>query len=304
MTTAVVRRLPSASSQGRTADAASIGQKSATSVSADFSGRGRENGGTNGTLEIVAVKAEAHSAQHVLPDGEFTSRLCVGRPDVPSSGVFRIWSPKGKSDVYASMRGIAGQVKISLHESGSCIAGLTKEFAAKEVGAVVAMGGERHQSKWMRLRHTGERIVTPLQFIVPESQLRLRSQSATESKVERIDPPVSGRSIVISCIFSGQCLSNDNWPGRRNRTRLVGSKLLPNGEKFWLIWQDCPTTDLEREILREAEAHAATTDMVSFSRPKDDTGSPERTLIFREFPEDRCLIVMDAALLGGQKARD
>ena len=251
------------------------------------------------------MTAEPRSTQHVSPDGEFTARLSVGRPDGPSSGVFRIWSPKGKSDVYASMRGIAGQVKISLHESGSCIAGLTREFAAKEVDAVAAMGGERHQSKWSRLRHTGKRIVTPLQFVVPESQLRLQSgETTSDTEIGWIKSPDSGRSIIISCIFSGQFLSNENWPGRLNRTRLVGSKLLPNGEKFWLIWQDCPTTDLEREVLREAEAHAARTDMVPFSRPQGDTGSPKRTLIFREFPEDRCLLVMDAALLGGQKASD
>ena len=125
-----------------------------------------------------------------------------------------------------------------------------------------------------------------------------RGETATDDEVERIEAPDPDRSIVISCIYSGQFLSNDHWPGRRNRARLAGSKLLPNGEKFWLVWQDCPTTDLEREILREAEAHAARTEMVPFARPKQDTGSPERTLIFKEFPEDRCLLVMDAALLG------
>ena len=253
------------------------------------------------------MSSELHPTQHVLSDGEFIARLSVGGPDGPSSGAFRIWSPKGKSDVYASMRGIAGQVKISLHESGSCMAGLNKEFAEKEAEAVEAMGGVRHQSKWTRFRHTGDRIVTPLQFIVPESQLVLRPgpiRADDNVAVERIKPPDSGRSIIISCIFSGQCLSNDNWPGRRNRTRLVGSKLLPNGEKFWLIWQDCPTTELEQEILREAGVHAAKTDMVPFSRPKDDTELPQRTLIFREFPDDRCLLVMDAALMESQNVPD
>ena len=247
------------------------------------------------------MTAEPHSTQHVMPNGDFTARLSVGRTDGPSSGVFRIWSPKTKSDVYASMRGIAGQVKISLHESGTCIAGLTTQFAEKEVEAVAAMGGVRHQSKWTRCRHTGKQFVTPLQFIVPESQLRRRpGRTTTNNKVKRIEPPCSGRSVVISCIYSGQCLSNDNWPGRRNQTRLVGTKLLPNGEKFWLIWQDCPTTDLEHEILREAEAHSAKMGMVRFSGHREDTEPPERTLIFKEFFDDRCLVVMDAALLGGQ----
>ena len=243
------------------------------------------------------MTAEPHSTLLVLADGEFTVRLCVGRLDGPRSSVLRIWSPKGKSDVYASMREIAGQVKISLHESGSCIAGLTREFAEKEVEAVEAMGGLRHQSKWARFTHTGGRIVTPLQFVVPKSQLRLQSGLIKpEKEVKWIKAPNSGRSIIISFIFSDQFLSNDNWPGRRNGTRLIGSKLLPNREKYWLIWQDCPTSNLEKNMLAEAEAHAANTDMVSFSRAKDDTEQPERTLIFREFPDNRCLLVMDAAL--------
>lgn len=251
------------------------------------------------------MTTESRSTRHVLPDGGFVARLAVGQPAGPSSGVFRIWSPTGKSDVYAGMRGIAGQVKISLHESGLCTAGLTAQFAAKEAAAIAATGGERSQNKWTRLRPTGNRIVTPLQFVVPESELRLQpGENARDNKVEWIEAPDPSRSIIISCIFSGQCLSDDNWPGRGNGTQLVRSKLLPNGEKFWLIWQDCPTSDLERQILLEAEVHAAETDMVPFSRPSDNAGSPDRTLIFREFPDDGRLIVMDAALLGSRNAPD
>ena len=239
-----------------------------------------------------------------MPDGEFLSRLSVGGPDGPTSGVWRIWSPKGKSDVYASIRSIAGQVKISLHESGDCIAGLTKEFAAKEVEAVAAMGGSRHQSEWTRFTHTGDRIVTPLQIVVPGSELRRRSVAAAGKKVTRIKPPKSGHSIIISCIFSGQCLSNDNWPGCQNRTHLVGSKLLPSGEKFWLVWQDCPTSDFEQWILQKANTPAAKTAMVRFSTRREDAKLSDRTLIFREFPDDRCLVVLDTAQWGSQNARN
>lgn len=52
-----------------------------------------------------------------------------------------IWSPPGKSDVYASVRERAGDFKISLHESGACNAGLTDQFAAKETDAIAAIGG-------------------------------------------------------------------------------------------------------------------------------------------------------------------
>lgn len=228
---------------------------------------------------------------------EFVARLSVGGPDGPTSATFRIWSPKGKSDVYAGVREVAGQVKISLHESGECFAGFVSEFANRETAAIAAAGRSRHQSKWKRLRHTGQRAVTPLQFVIPESELRPRTVTATKRSIKRIEPPPPGHSIIISCIFSGQCLPDSDWPGRLNGTTLVGSKLLPNGEKFWLIWQDCPTSELERQILREATAHMSATKLVPFSGSNACNASPERTLIFREFPEDRCLIVLDAALL-------
>jgi hypothetical protein len=47
-------------------------------------------------------------------------RTCVGSPDGPKSGVWRIWVGKGKSDVYVAVRSYTGILKVSLHESGRC----------------------------------------------------------------------------------------------------------------------------------------------------------------------------------------
>ncbi|MFZ1805277.1 MAG: hypothetical protein WAU05_15215 [Nitrospira sp.] len=70
---------------------------------------------------------------------------------------------------------------------------------------------------------------------------------------------------------------------------------MPNGEKFWLIWQDFPTGDLERMMLAEARTHMVKTKMVTFSG-NDPCSPPQRLLIFREFLDDRQLVVMDAAM--------
>ena len=159
----------------------------------------------------------------------------------------RIWSPSGKSDVYASVRERAGDFKVSLHESGECNAGLTSQFAAQEASAVTAMGGSRHQSRWIRDTHTGSRAVIPLQFAFPASELRTwREAPVQDSGITWIDPPSGGRSIVVSCAFSEQCLLDDKWPGCESGTHLVCWKLLPSGEKFWLLWEDCPTTAREQ----------------------------------------------------------
>ena len=228
---------------------------------------------------------------------DFVVRVAVGSLAGPQSAVFRIWSPSGKSDVYASVRGIAGQVKISLHETGECNAGLTTQFAKKETAAVGAMGGSRHQSRWTRLKHIGSRIVVPLQFAVPVTELRSleADPNSVSRKVTWLRAPKAGRSIIISCAFSGQSLANHDWPGRRNGTQLLGTKLLPNGEKFWLFWQDCPTGPVEQMIFSEAEAHMKRQNPVRFSGITDDTPPAPRRLLFREFAEDQLLVVLDAA---------
>lgn len=227
---------------------------------------------------------------------DFVARVAVGHIQWPQSAVFRIWSPPGKSDVYASVREIAGEIKISLHETGECNAGLTTQFAMQEVTAVAAMGGSRHQSQWTRQTHVGSLVVTPLQFIIPASELRLwRVQPVGNEKVTWLEPPGQGRSVIISCAFTGQSLADDQWPGRRNGTHLLGTKLLPNGEKFWLVWQDCPTGPVEQMILSEAQAHMRQHGMVRFSSITDDTPPPPRRLIFKEYPADQLLVVLDAA---------
>ena len=60
-------------------------------------------------------------------------------------------------------------------------------------------------------------IVTPLQFVVPASELRMWRELPIDTEtVTWLEPPGQGRSIIISCIFSGQSLPDDEWPGRRN----------------------------------------------------------------------------------------
>lgn len=227
----------------------------------------------------------------------FVVRVAVGNFLGPQSAVFRIWSPLRKSDVYASVRDIAGEIKISLHETGECNAGLTTQCAKQEIAAVDAMGGSRHQSRWTRLKHLGSRMVVPLQFAIPASELRSQREESIEesNKVTWLDPPSQGRSIIISCAFTGHSLPDNEWPGRSNGTHLLGIKLLPNGEKFWLFWQDCPSSPVEQVILSEAEAHMKRQRMVRFSRITDDTPPASRYLIFREFAEDQLLVVLDAA---------
>jgi hypothetical protein len=79
------------------------------------------------------------------------------------------------------------------------------------------------------------------------------------------------------------------------RTHLLGTKLLPNGEKFWHIWQDCLTSQIEKNILLEARAHMIAQKWVPFSGISENAPHAPRYLIFKEYIHDGLLVVLDAA---------
>ncbi len=225
---------------------------------------------------------------------QFDARIVVGCSPKPQSAIYRIWSNKGKSDVYASIRDIAGVFKVSLHESGVCQAGFTQKFEIENKEIIDDVGGSRHQSRWCRKTHVGPRIITPLQFCIPANQLKVwEKKKEIPKKTTWIDPPEKEYSIIISCIFSGQVISDDNWPGRVNGTKFIGTKVLPNGEKFWLIWQKCQTSQIEYNILTEAAGHMRREKMIPLSGVDSKNVPTLRMMIFKEFFDLQLLIGFD-----------
>ena len=224
----------------------------------------------------------------------FVVRIAVGAPESPTSSAFRIWGQK--SDVYASLRDRGHEVKVTLHGDGRCFAGLTDEFAKGESAALAALGGKRHQSAWQRPTHLGSRFATPLQIAIPCSELRSSPMALNpRDGVVWIPAPDVDYSVIISCGFSGQLLDDAEWPGKKNGTHLLHSGLLPNGEKLWVLWQYSPTSPIELDMLGAARRLRLQPGMVRFSAAESDSTPDSRHLIFKDFPDDRMLVVLDAA---------
>lgn len=226
---------------------------------------------------------------------ELTARLAVGAVGGPNSATLRVWSPAGDSDVYAAVRDIAGDLKVSLHESGQCHAGLTSQFALREKEVVEELGS-RHQNRWQRQTHVGSRFIAPLQFSFPSSELRVwRPVRRDDARLLWISDPGHGRSIIVTCGYSGQSVSDEDWPGKPNGTQLVATKTLPNGEKFWLIWQNCPTSERELSMMRAARDRLARKAMIPFRSTSASDQPMARILVFEEDKPQPVLVVLDMA---------
>ena len=172
----------------------------------------------------------------------FTLRFGIGDPDGLQSGIWRAWADPGKSDVYVAIRTIAGDWKISLHESGDCNASITEQAVSRFNDAYIQNGGSRHLDKWKRQVLTGPLLSIPMRIRFPQSELRPCVETLSKKKeVHWIPSPPPGHSVDVVCMFTSQKTETEDWPWRSNGGGFLASTKLQNGETFWLISRIYPT---------------------------------------------------------------
>lgn len=165
----------------------------------------------------------------------FTFRFGVGDPAGLQSGVWRVWTDPGKSDVYVAIRTIAGINKISLHATGACNASLTSQAVKNDPTIAKRFGGSRHLDQWSRPMHTGALLSIPLRVRFLASELRMSiGLEEPKKKVEWFPAPPSDHAVDVVCSFTSQAFESGKWPWRDEGSTLLASAELQNGEAFWL----------------------------------------------------------------------
>ena len=226
----------------------------------------------------------------------FIRRIAVGSVAGVNSPILRVWATRNKSDVYVSFREIASAVKISLHEGGECHSGLTSEFAADEQDVVLAGGGSRHQHRWKRRTHLGSHSSAVLHICFPHSEFRTwRTKPVTEKNVTWLPSPSEKRSVIVSCIYTGCVRPDDKWPDRDRGAQLLGSEVLPNGEKLWLVWRESATTPIEMHIIQEVRRIMASRSPLKFKQAFPGAPMGPRLTAFGHDPDLEGYIVVDLA---------
>jgi|SRR5215217_9544057 len=99
-------------------------------------------------------------------------RFAVGGPGEPRSLVWRVWKPKGKSDLYISGRTQVGVWKVSLHKSGVWRFAFTKEYWETH-GEEDA---DRLIERWDRPQPLYGGITPAFEIVVPSAELALPRQ--------------------------------------------------------------------------------------------------------------------------------
>jgi hypothetical protein len=184
-------------------------------------------------------------------------RFAVGAADGPRSRTWRLWVPKGKSDLYISGRRVANSVKVSIHEPGPARFALTSEFVREHDFTPPDGRDERLAIEWNRPRTAPGRIARPLAIAVPWDEVIEREDTDTGDVVWTAPPP-AGHVVMLDLIYVPVGMPVPGHPGARSMgTLLVGQVVLANGERVYVTSRVRELTAAEHATLRRMRSVSA-----------------------------------------------
>jgi hypothetical protein len=182
----------------------------------------------------------------VKPAADDGLRVIVGDPSGgPRSILWRVWTGRRNSDVYISARPIAGELKVSLHESGIWRYAFTQRH---QLGPrpLIGMDEDRAKFKWNRPAEHFPGATRAFVLSVPASELMEPARPDPLKKpATRIPVPPPGTQVEIDLWLARQHVP-DSWPGKRAMgTACLYRRRLPNGEEL-IVTQYVAPMDEER----------------------------------------------------------
>jgi hypothetical protein len=166
------------------------------------------------------------------------------------SSVWSVFSAKHSADLYIVPRMFGGAVKVSLHESGSWQAGLTKEAAVD-----FTLSESRHWEIWNRGNEQAAGVVPAWSLLIPDEELR---SGAVDPKAHIIPPVGANHASSIHFLMmsnEGPTVNFDDDVYIVGRWRLCG-----RDESCLLVARRIPwTSDLREwaEVVRKQVAAQA-----------------------------------------------
>lgn len=169
-------------------------------------------------------------------------RFAVGAPEGPRSSTWKLWVDnrlsrgKPKGEIYLGNRGIAGDLKVSLHRSGQWQVAFTSqsEFAAKRR----ERGLPRQTQTWERPSPDKDGVVYGYGLYFPTQELT--DTPYTGSKVDAITwiPAASPNQLIefhLLITTPDADVGDSSWPGEDKGTELLKRIPLPDEEILWLV---------------------------------------------------------------------
>lgn len=146
------------------------------------------------------------------------------------SADWRVWTSPNADDVYAAARLTAGEIKVSLHQSGSWQHGFTTSGKA---AASLSSRQSRHFTIWQRPAEIVPGWTRAVRIIIPDAALQARPAPGTSAKpvAGLLTTPGSDATIAEIWLESAANLTPPPLAG----SQLAGRLSQPSGGTVWIV---------------------------------------------------------------------
>jgi hypothetical protein len=202
----------------------------------------------------------------LLYEEGLTLRFVVGEVEQPPwSGTWVAWGNEGKGDIYVASRSIAGDLKVSLHQSGECRFALTSQHLRKP-GRVA---NNRNSLVWQMRENMGvPGMSRPLVINFPSSELHPMVEPPKKAPLVFVAPAAPGGMTEISVVFTAPGITTDPWPGAHQGISFLAVYDLPLLGKAWFLAREI---DIPSDFAAQIETHRKI--MNRFKVPPDVAGN-------------------------------
>ena len=155
------------------------------------------------------------------------------------SSVFRVWRGKHTSDIYVAGRSVAGDLKASLHQSGSWQIALTNQYFHRQ-DAKQFLENSRHFSRWVRPAETMPGITRAFTIYFPTDELGVTPSQPHTKVIHWLEAANEGSAVAAELMLTPHA-PQTSWRSEDGaELPVIDQILLPNGETLCLVHHIVP----------------------------------------------------------------
>lgn len=169
----------------------------------------------------------------------FELRFAVRAVSGHRAATWKVWTLGGeKNDVYVACRGLGGQLKASLHQSGQWHVSFTKQFFEAQFIDLAVDPKKRFVETWPRPPEIAPGVTLAHRIVVPWNSPTTPTTNEPDNVIW-IPPAAESHATEIYIVFTGPHVEDSGWPGKNgSSTALVGSFPIISGETVWVVYKE------------------------------------------------------------------
>jgi hypothetical protein len=158
------------------------------------------------------------------------------------AATWKLWTPNAKTDIYLSCRELRGNMKASMHSSGSWHFGYTQE-ALEYFETENAFNQKKYIQKWQRPQPLTNGLTLAFRIVTPFSAVTTKIIENNKDIVWIPNCP-ENMATEIDIFITSMEVDSEKWPGKNKMdTKLIGFYKIENSDTVCVVHWTIPMPD-------------------------------------------------------------